>query len=710
MDFFLDKLKSYGQLCIPILLGVSAFILITGGKIVWPTNINWLFLHGDNTTSFDAWQFFRHTPIFQNPLGAIYPYGMGMGGSIIYSEPLFIFAFPFKLISSFLPNPFQYSGLWILLCFILQAIFSWKLLEKITSDRWLKLFGSLFFILAPAFLWRLHGSSSFLGQWLILAGIWLYLSLGYRRYGWLNLLIMASLVHAYFLLMLLAIWVGDLFKRIFLHELTYLKIIKYVFLNIAVLILVMWQAGYFSIHSGFEGAGLGYFRMNLLSFIDPSDVVYNSWSRFLSKQPNTPGDYEGFSYLGFGILILGILAISKFLELDKKKYLVVLKKIFPLLTVSVLLMIFALSNRIALGHHELLSYRLPEFFCVFRASGRMVLPMYYLIYLGIFYLAIEAYKKLNIKLLIFICLCLQIADSSNIYAQFKDYFTPQNSYISPLKSTVWKEAANKYKNIVYLFPEYFWNILPLVDYAALNRLNTNIGYFARIDFKKANKIKVKIMANLISGKLDEDTMYVVKDAILRKIIVNSQINFPYKTIEADGFFLLLPNWKDKSTDEEKLNWSRTYLYKLGINISLESNESNFKDYLVLLNGWNLPEGKGTWSEGDNSTFFLIFEKTPETNLILTVNAIPFVTEKHPNLAVDVLVNNHFVGKLHYRLNNFSYENKIEIPKALINNNNLLKVQFIFKKSISPAMLKINGDTRKLSLFISSLKLDPIDIL
>lgn len=440
MDFFLDKLKSYSQLCIPILLGVSAFILITGGKIVWPTNINWFFLHGDNTTSFDAWQFFRHTPIFQNPLGAIYPYGMGMGGSIIYSEPLFIFAFPFKLISSFLPNPFQYSGLWILLCFILQAIFSWELLEKITPDRWLKLFGSLFFILAPAFLWPLHGSSSFLGQWLILAGIWLCLSLGYRRYGWLNLLIMASLVHAYFLLMLLAIWVGDLFKRIFLHELTYLKIIKYFFLNIAV-------------------------------------------------------------------LILGILEISKFLELDKKKYLVVLKKIFPLLTVSFLLMIFALSNRIALGQHELLSYRLPKFFCVFRASGRMVLPMYYLIYLGVFYLVIEAYKKLNTKLQIFIWLCLQTADSSNIYAQFKDYFTPQNSYISPLKSTVWKEAANKYKNLVYLFPEYFWNILPLVGYSALNRINANIGYFARIDFKKANKIKVKMMANLISGKLDEDTMY-----------------------------------------------------------------------------------------------------------------------------------------------------------------------------------------------------------
>jgi|GEM_PF-3340412 len=49
-------------------------------------------------------------------------------------------------------------------------------------------------------------------------------------------------------------------------------------------------------------------------------------------------------------------------------------------------MIFALSNRIVWGQHEILSYRLPDFFCVFRASGRMILPMYYLIYLGVFYI------------------------------------------------------------------------------------------------------------------------------------------------------------------------------------------------------------------------------------------------------------------------------------------------------------------------------------
>ncbi|MGC1855076.1 MAG: DUF6311 domain-containing protein, partial [Candidatus Aquirickettsiella sp.] len=98
MDFFLNKLKKYFYLWIPILLGICAFIFVTGGKILWPSNIDWLFLNVDTANGLYAWQFFRYTPIFQNPLGTNYPYGMGMGGSIIYAEPLFLFAFPFKLL------------------------------------------------------------------------------------------------------------------------------------------------------------------------------------------------------------------------------------------------------------------------------------------------------------------------------------------------------------------------------------------------------------------------------------------------------------------------------------------------------------------------------------------------------------------------------------------------------------------------------------
>ena len=124
-----------------------------------------------------------------------------------------------------------------------------------------------------------------------------------------------------------------------------------------------------------------------------------------------------------------------------------------------------------------------------------------------------------------------------------------------------------------------------------------------------------------------------------------------------------------------------------------------------MNGWSTPEGKGTWTEGDNSSFFLKLEERPMTNLSLTIKAFPFINLKHPNLKVDLLVNNHFVGTLNYQLNNFEFIKKINIPNSFFKKNNLLKIQFLFKKSISPAKLKMSSDGRNLGLFISSLSLD-----
>ncbi|MFZ0218986.1 MAG: DUF6311 domain-containing protein [Candidatus Aquirickettsiella sp.] len=103
----MNKLKNFPQLLIPILLGIFAFTFITGGKILCPSNINWLLLNVDTAGGLYAWQFFRYTPILQSPLGANYPYGMGMGWAVIFAEPLFLFAFPFKLISKLLPTSFD---------------------------------------------------------------------------------------------------------------------------------------------------------------------------------------------------------------------------------------------------------------------------------------------------------------------------------------------------------------------------------------------------------------------------------------------------------------------------------------------------------------------------------------------------------------------------------------------------------------------------
>ena len=703
MNFFIYRLKKHSQLWIPALLGISAFILVTGGKILWPSNINWLFLHGDMADGLFAWQYFRHTAILQSPLGANYPYGMGMGGSIVYAEPLFIFAFPFKILSNLLPTPFQYTGLWILLCFIFQAIFSWKLLEKITRNLWLKSLGSIFFILAPPLLWRLHGHPQFLGQWLILAAIFFYLSPYYKYHFWLILLIISSLVHPYFLFMILALWSAELIHRKILDELNYKKILKQIFLTGLILAFVMWQAGYFMVHNGLVMEGLGYYRMNLLSFIDPSDVNFDSWSYSLRKQPHTPGDFEGFSFLGLGMIILGLLSLVKLLERPIKK--INFKQILPLIIIALLLMIFALSNRIVIGQHELFQYWLPAFAGAFRASGRMILPLFYLIYLGILFLVIRNFQTYLAIILISICLIMQVADSFNIYLQFRNWLNQSQSHIPSLKSPIWAIAAKKYQKLIYTPPEFYPNDwIPLVYYSAFKKLSINIGYFARVDFDKLKRNKESVLNNILQGRLEKNALYVVRNKNLRQIIINTQMNLPYKVTEADGYFILLPNWYKSSAESEKINWAKYNFYKLNTPIYFRTVDDNFKKWVTLIKGWSTPEGIATWTDGHQSILVLKLAKKPVSNLMLVIDAAPFINPRHPNLNVDIIVNHHLIGKLVYEFKNFSTIKKIEIPKSIIANNNLLEIQFEFKNATSPSKLALSPDTRTLGLFMKSITL------
>src|SRR5262245_16573097 len=91
-----------------ILTGVLAFVGVTGGRILRPGYIDWLMGSTDPAANFLGWQFFRHTPIFQFPLGDNPSYGVGMGNSIVYSDSIPLFAFLFKPFNSLLPHTFQY--------------------------------------------------------------------------------------------------------------------------------------------------------------------------------------------------------------------------------------------------------------------------------------------------------------------------------------------------------------------------------------------------------------------------------------------------------------------------------------------------------------------------------------------------------------------------------------------------------------------------
>ena len=191
-------LKTIKKYSLPILLGVATFFLVVGPKPLDPSNINWL-AGWDPSQEYFGWAIFRNGP-WLFPIGLNPNYGMEFSSSIVYSDSLPILALLFKLLSPILPNTFQYLGLWNLTCFILQAIFAWKLISLFTNERWLLFFATGLFIFAPPLFLKVITNSSLVSQFLIVWALYLIFipRTAKTAYCWVLLLVISEAIFLYF--------------------------------------------------------------------------------------------------------------------------------------------------------------------------------------------------------------------------------------------------------------------------------------------------------------------------------------------------------------------------------------------------------------------------------------------------------------------------------------------------------------------------------
>jgi hypothetical protein len=210
----------------PILTGALIYFIVVGTNTLRFENFAWLMQSEDPATHYTGWMFFRNSP-WTFPIGANPDYGLEIGSSIFYSDSLPLFAFAFKLLSPILPSVFQYFGLWILLCFILQAWFAWRLVSLISTSMTIKFCATALFLFSPPLLARLYGHDTLAGHWLILAGLYLCLAkdIPHKKWKWLALAVIASLVHSYLLAMVVLLWISDTLRRLVVHDLNPLSLL-----------------------------------------------------------------------------------------------------------------------------------------------------------------------------------------------------------------------------------------------------------------------------------------------------------------------------------------------------------------------------------------------------------------------------------------------------------------------------------------------------
>lgn len=144
-------------------------------------------------------------------------------------------------------------------------------------------------------------------------------------------------------------------------------------------------------------------------------------------------------------------------------------------------------------------------------------------------------------------------------------------------------------------------------------------------------------------------------------------------------------------------------YQIGT--TLNFSESQALD--VLGSGWSTPEPWGVWSDGDSSTLFLSPNGEQGRDLKMTISARAFLTPAHDRLDVKVSVNGHQVGELTYGAGTQSDGAQgVVIPYSVAQaKGGPLVVVLDYVDSISPSVLGISSDPRKLGIGILSLKVD-----
>jgi len=107
-----------------------------------------------------------------------------------------------------------------------------------------------------------------------------------------------------------------------------------------------------------------------------------------------------------------------------------------------------------------------------------------------------------------------------------------------LTDSMWEEIPKKYNRIFYIVPNRFpERYFPLAYLAAKNKMQTNFGYFARVDKKKVKKYNNILLGEIKNRKFDQDTLYVFFNKELWESI---SIEYPKKTFIIDDYKILAP--------------------------------------------------------------------------------------------------------------------------------------------------------------------------
>lgn len=494
---------------------VALFVWFTGGRILWPGHVSWL-MWGDSAQHYLGWEFFRRGPLAVWPPGASPLFGVGYSSSVVYADAIPLLALPLKFVLAFTDAQFQYLGMWLLACFVLQGVFAVALLRRLGVNGPVLVPGALLFSVAPVFLYRMvtgsHGHMALVGHFLVLWALWLVLDprLSHRR--WLVALLVSLLVQfylfvimGYFYAVAIGVWLWR--NR---RDLQWFVAGRSVAMNVVAVLVVAYLAGYF-MGGSTVADGFGQFRTDLVGFIDPSPNDFPGWSRVVPNPYNVDGTHEGYAYLGSGVLGLVVVAVVGLLirrSLVDRRMIVAAVASLPLL-------LLAFSNRIQFAGYELFEVPLPlrvEILVnVVRATGRFAWPMVYVLTLAAVVTVVRWVSNRSAATLIAIAaVVIQLFDAATALSEVNERFVESSREDPVVVDARWPDLAEAATCLTVSPPQVkgpYWR--DFAEFAVLNGMSTNVSYLSRWDQSVVAALAADVAEQIKTLNITDECLYVV---------------------------------------------------------------------------------------------------------------------------------------------------------------------------------------------------------
>ncbi len=539
------------DLAIALVAGLLYALIVLGPRPMNPRNVGWIPF--DPAYHYIGWELFRQDPKLHWPVTYTDRLGYPAGEAVALTDLNPLLAVVLKPLSPLLPEPMQYFGIEAVLACALQFFFALRIFRLILNrNLWGMVMASAFFLLSPPLTYRFWGHFSLSNHWLLLAALFIFLREQLAPTQNLRRFVMAAVALAavsvgtnpYLAFQVVLVLTAAVVSLLWQERLTWLRATGMMALLIAVCIGMAAALGL--VITGGRGYASGGYRdlsMNLLAPIDPRGWTSLVMPRFGSA---SPGQYEGYNYLGAGVLALALIVVVACLARRRKLRMPDLRWVLPLAGCCLLLTLMALSTRITIGSRTLLdvdpSQRFSPLLAPLRATGRLFWLPYYVILTAVLAAALLLFRRLWVNLLLAAALLVQIADTNPL--RHWVHVTTNGEHPSPLRSPIWAKLGSTHENLIVL-PA--WQCAANASPGGTEGYRT-FGFLAvnqkmRINsYQSARYTQVardfhcnQAIAQLSQQPLSPDSVYVVSAEVAAAIAQGP--TGPGKCHDLDGFIL-----------------------------------------------------------------------------------------------------------------------------------------------------------------------------